>query len=172
MHGPVGHLAFTRRENALAHAVQALPQAVEPLGGEAVVRRDLGRALVDDARPGVEVVVDALTDEAILPVEEDDLALGHRRARIPIELDPIGEEAAASAGDLHIAGGKQEVRVAADLLDPVGYDTGLAAAIPERDRSLLGPHFSWVDAEKRDHQGQGAESCRESRGQTGIRRLF
>src|SRR5436309_3981376 len=103
MHGPVGHLAFTRRENALAHAVQALPQAVQRLGGEAVVRRDLGLALVDDARPGIEVVVDALADEAILPVEEDDLALGHRLARIPIELDPIGEEAAASAGDLHIA---------------------------------------------------------------------
>src|SRR5207244_9111454 len=107
-----------------AQAVRALPRAVGPLGGGVVVRRDLGRALVDDARPGIEVVVDALTDKAILPVEEDDLALGHRLARIPIELDPIGEEAAASAGDLHIAGGKQEVRVAADMLAPVGYDTG------------------------------------------------
>src|SRR5512132_2202026 len=104
MHGPVGHLAFTRREHALAHAVQALPQSIEPLGGEAIVRRDLGRALVDDTRSGVEVVVDALADEAVLPVEEDGLALGHGLARMPIELDPISEEAAASAGDLHIAG--------------------------------------------------------------------
>src|SRR5216684_3313524 len=139
MDGPVRHVAFTRREHALTQAVHALPQPVEPLGGEPIVRRDLGRALVDDARAGIEVVVDALADEPVLPVEEDDLALGHRLTRDAIELDPIGDEAAASARDLHIAGGQQEIRIAADLLDAVRDDARLAAALLERQGSLLGP---------------------------------
>jgi hypothetical protein len=137
-----------------------------------VVRRNLGRGLVDDARPGVEVIVDALADEPVLPVEEDDLALGHCLAGIAIEFDPISEEAAASADDLHVAGGEHEVRVATDLLDPVGDDAGLTAAVPEREGSLLSSHLSWMDAEERDRQGQEAEPCRKPRGQTGIGRLF
>jgi hypothetical protein len=130
---PRGRVVLARREHALANAVDALAQPLHRLARDVVVRLGLRIGLIDDAGAGPEVVFDALPGELVLAVVEDHTALGHRLARRAIELHPVGHEACAAAGDLHVAGRDHAV-LGADLLQLVGHDGDVTAGGPDRHR--------------------------------------
>ena len=133
-------VALAGGERPAADLVDAVADPLHPLAGEVIVRRRRGRAVVDDPRAGLEVVVDAVPDEPILAVEEDDLALGDGFTGIAVQLDAIREEPGRALGDLDIAGRDEQVVGAAHLLDLIGDDaTFLSPTADDRRRPRVGP---------------------------------
>jgi len=130
---PGGRVVLTRREHALANAVDALAEPLHRLAGDVVVRLGPRIGLIDDAGAGPEVVFDALPGELVLAVVEDHTPLGDRLAGRTIELHPVGHEPRAPPGDLHVARRDHAV-VGADLLQLVGHDGDVTAGGPDRHR--------------------------------------
>src|SRR5262249_54815445 len=115
-YGPVRRIGVAGREHTLLDAIDALPQPLHALAADSVIGRTLGRRLIDDPGPRLDVVLDALPGQLILAVVEDDATLGDGIAGGAIELDAIGHQSRGALDQLDVAGGDQEV-VGADLLE-------------------------------------------------------
>jgi len=146
---------FAGGEHAAAHVVPALPEPLHPLAVDAVVRRDAAARLVDDPRPRLEVVLDALADETVDAVVEEGTALGHRGAGLAVDLDTVGQQSGRSLGDLDVAGRNDEV-VGGDLLEPIGEDRHVTARRGHGGGRPL-PHGRWGTKRVTGHEQAGED---------------
>ena len=151
MERPRRGFVLTRREHAALDSVQALPQALQAFARKAVVRRGVYFALVDDARAGLDVVLDALPGEPVIAVVEDHSPRRHGITRLAIDLDAVGEKARSASGHLDVAGRHEQV-VGADLLEAVRHDRDFAARGPDAQPTLS-------PAELRG--GRGGDGCEQ-----------
>src|SRR5207245_1504698 len=126
MERPRRGFVLARREHAALDSVAALPKALQAFAREAVVRRGMHLALVDDARTGLGVVLDALPGEPVIAVVEDHSPRRHGITGLAVDLDPVGEKARSASGRLDVAARDEQV-VGADLLEAVHHDRDIAA---------------------------------------------
>src|SRR5438132_12747868 len=151
MERPRRGFVLTRREHAALDSVPALPQALQAFAREAVVRRRVRFALVDDACASLDVVLDALPGEPVIAVVEDHSPRRHGITSPAIDLDAVGEKARRVAGHLAVAGRHEQV-VSADLLEAVRQDRDFAARGPDA-QAALSPAELWG--------GRGGDGCEQ-----------
>src|SRR3989442_5831134 len=124
--GPRRHVVLAGREHAAPDTVDAVADSLHALPEDAVVRRRVRLALIDDTRARLDVVVDALAREPVIAVVEDDPAVSRGVAGRAVDLDPVGEKTCRSPGDLDVAGRHEQV-VGPGLLEAVCHDRNLSA---------------------------------------------
>jgi hypothetical protein len=114
--------------------------------------------LVDDARPGPEVVLDALAGEPVPAVEEDHAAGGDGLAGLGVDLDAVGFQAHVPLLDLDVALSEEEP-LAVQVLNAVSVHGDRGPGLQGEPLTLLAPGQGREKGERDgDHEPDEARS--------------